>query len=77
MENNSLESFILKLIKKREQELQELIKQKDATYKFGDKNMPIYPNDIYWNNFHRITGQISDLYMCLTAHDNKYENNQL
>lgn len=74
--NDSLETYILKLIKRREDELKELISQKDETYNFGGTQCKIYTEKDYWNKFHRISGQISDLYMCLTAHDNKYEEMQ-
>lgn len=69
MSNNSLELYILKLIKKREGEL---INNRTKTYNFGGIQCPIYTERAYWNKFYMLTGQIDDLYMCLTAHDNNY-----
>ncbi len=68
----SLEHYILNLIKRREEELKDLISQKNKTYSFGGIESPIFSEKDYWAKFHRLCGQIDDLYMCLTAHDNKY-----
>jgi len=61
--NNSLEIYILNLIKKREEQ-----------FKILQTNKKDYSEKDYLSLFNRLSGQIDDLYMCLTAHDNKYKN---
>ena len=61
---NTLETYILNLIKKREGEFS-LLQTKKEDYSEKD----------YISLYHRLAGQIDDLYMSITAHDNKYEKN--
>lgn len=58
---NTIEKYILELIKKREKQLLEL-----------ELNKSEYSVNDYRIMFHRLSGQVSDLYMVLTAHDNTY-----
>ena len=72
---NTYEQYILKKIKELEGKLNKLIEEKDKTYSFCGQEIKIYPEN-QWNIiFHRISGQIDILYMVLTGHDNKYEEN--
>lgn len=73
---NSYETYILKKIKQLEDDLNLLVSEKDATYSFGGKNIKVYPENQYWINFHRLSGQIGILYMVLTGHDNKYDEDK-
>lgn len=65
--NDSLEIYILKKLKEIKKSLSEL-DEKKAEYSEKD----------YWIIFHRLAGQEMILLMCLTAHDNKYaeQNNK-
>ena len=66
---NTYENYILKQIKRLENERKELIKAKKL-------EKPIYSKMDWEIKFHRISGQIDILYMILTAHDNKYNKNK-
>lgn len=66
---NTYENYILKQIKRLENERKELIKAKKL-------EKPIYSKMDCEIKFHRISGQIDILYMILTAHDNKYNKNK-
>ena len=62
---NTYENYILKQIKRLENERKELIEAKNL-------EKPIYTERDWEIKFHRISAQIDMLYMVLTAHDNKY-----
>lgn len=59
---NTLESYILKTIKKIETQLNELHLTRND-----------YSHNSYIARFNNLCGRRDVLYMCLTAHDNKYD----
>lgn len=64
--NSSLEDFILKKIKQIEADIVTL-KEQINHYSVID----------YSNKYSRLVGQKDILYMCLTGHDNKYEQEKV
>ena len=63
------ENYIWNKIKKLEQERDEVVAAKNL-------EKPIYTQRDWEIKFHRISGQIDILYMVLTAHDNKYNEDK-
>lgn len=66
---NTYETYICKKIKELEEERDEVVAAKKLA-------KPIYTQRDWEIKFHRISGQIDILYMVLTAHDNKYNEQQ-
>jgi len=74
MSNNSLENYIIALIERRKSELKQLVLDKESTYIIGGVEFSVYTEKDYLNKFHGLSWSIDDLTMCLTAHDNTYNN---
>ena len=65
-----IENYILERIKELKKQREELIQNKDKTYKMGGKEFLETPTDIYWQRFYSLGRCIDEFYMALTAYNN-------
>ena len=70
---NTLETFILHKIKLLEIKRDEHCLLKHAEYNFAGIKCKIFTPQDWKIKFHSIQSQIDILYQCITAYDNKYE----
>lgn len=70
----SMQVFVENSLKKVEGELEDLISKKYQTYNSFGKETLIYNEETYKTLFDRLSAQKDILYMCLTGHNNYYND---